>query len=204
MDECKQNPPICVPPAECHNTVGSYYCQCPRGYVKKANSNTECEGIAKNVCILYWVFITIAIAVIIMLHRTKQLSNLSEILFKCAKNATTALLLFFWKGLSHLANTSRATLHSSNYLKWILIWVKYTIWWRSRLCKLLCTVNRRNKEKWTHLSPNCASLFIRCEWVQSRSTVWSGDVKILWESSWWLQVHLQGWLPELKSQEMHK
>lgn len=45
VDECKQNPPICVPPAECHNTVGSYYCQCPRGYVKKANSNTECEDV---------------------------------------------------------------------------------------------------------------------------------------------------------------
>ena len=44
VDEC-QNPSSCISPATCKNTDGSYFCECPTGYVFKAGSNKECQGI---------------------------------------------------------------------------------------------------------------------------------------------------------------
>jgi len=44
VDEC-QNPSSCISPATCKNTHGSYFCQCPSGYVFKAGSKKECQGI---------------------------------------------------------------------------------------------------------------------------------------------------------------
>ena len=41
VDECVVNDP-CISPAKCRNMVGSYACDCPKGYEQK--SQNECRG----------------------------------------------------------------------------------------------------------------------------------------------------------------
>lgn len=43
IDECGQgNNTLCIKPAYCVNTVGSYECLCPEGYSGKGTNNDPC------------------------------------------------------------------------------------------------------------------------------------------------------------------
>ncbi|CAH3039169.1 unnamed protein product [Porites lobata] len=48
VDECKK-PYTCISPAKCENTVGSYKCHCPKGYVLKPGTNNQCQDV--NECL---------------------------------------------------------------------------------------------------------------------------------------------------------
>ncbi|XP_073252718.1 lipoxygenase homology domain-containing protein 1-like isoform X2 [Porites lutea] len=41
VNECL-NPITCIEPATCVNTVGSYKCYCPSGYIQKPGTNNQC------------------------------------------------------------------------------------------------------------------------------------------------------------------
>ncbi|XP_073253383.1 adhesion G protein-coupled receptor E2-like [Porites lutea] len=42
VNECL-NPIACIEPATCENTVGSYKCNCPSGWVQKPGTNNQCQ-----------------------------------------------------------------------------------------------------------------------------------------------------------------
>ncbi|XP_073252717.1 uncharacterized protein [Porites lutea] len=42
VNECL-NPFSCIEPATCENTVGSYKCNCPSGWVQKPGTNNQCQ-----------------------------------------------------------------------------------------------------------------------------------------------------------------
>ena len=44
VNECL-NPITCIEPATCENTVGSYKCKCPSGYIKKPGAYNQCQGM---------------------------------------------------------------------------------------------------------------------------------------------------------------